>query len=169
MRRRFFFLSSDSDIVHLLTYTNNVMKIGAFNNFVLSASKVRLFRSAVFIIVVSVSLLVINEYFLRIKFNVWPAVPYIFYWLIIAIAFFYLLLIPWQRYNENNERLMVEAFMTGIILGLAIAVYKTFAYRELWTIFNLLAEPIRIALFGLLVIWVLNERGRALTINQTTQ
>ena len=134
--------------------------------FIRLVSNVRLFRSAAFIIIAGVGLLILNEYFLRIKFSVWPAIPYVFYWSIIAVTFSALLLAPWQRYQHESERLMIEAFMAGIFVGLAIAIYKVFAYREFWTLFNLLAEPIRTALFGLLVIWVLREKSRALATGQ---
>ena len=69
------------------------MEIEPLYKFIKSASRIRLFRSASFIIFAGVGLLVLNEYFLRIRFSVCPAVPYIFYWLVIAITFSALLLI----------------------------------------------------------------------------
>ena len=83
-----------------------------------------------------------------------------------ALIFSSLLLISWQCYQQDEERLMVEAFMAGLIIGLAIAVYKILAYYQLWTLFNLLAEPIRTALFGLLVIWILREKNQTLAMSQ---
>lgn len=142
------------------------MELSSFYSIINSIRGVKLLRSAVFIIIVSSLLLILNEYFFRIKFNVWPVFPYTIYWLIMAMAFSALILVPWQRYQENSERLMVEAFFTGVIIGLAVAVYKVFAYYELWTLFNLLSEPIRTALFGLLVAWVLKEKSRTLTLTQ---
>lgn len=147
---------------------NLFMELSSVYRFIDSIRGIKLVRSSAFIVVVSALLLILNEYFFRIKFNVWPAVPYTIYWLIMAMAFSALILVPWQRYQEEQERLMVEAFMAGIILGLSIAVYKIIAYRELWALFNLLAEPIRTALFGLLVAWVLKEKSRTLTMNQIT-
>jgi len=144
-------------------------KVMELHSIINSIRGVKLLRSGVFIIIISVLSLILNEYFFRIKFNVWPVISYSVYWLIMAMAFSALILIPWQRYQENSERLIVEAFVTGVIIGLAVAIYKIFAYYELWTLFNLLAEPIRTALFGLLVAWVLKEKSRTLTINQTTQ
>jgi RsiW-degrading membrane proteinase PrsW (M82 family) len=145
------------------------MEIESLYKFLGLARQFRLFRSALFIVVVGAGLLILNEYFFRTKFNVWPAIPYSVYWLIIAITFSALMFITWQRYQHESERLRIETFLAGIFLGLAIAIYKVFAYRELWTVFNLLAEPIRTALFGLLVTWVLKEKSRALAVSQIEQ
>ena len=131
-----------------------------------SVRQFRLLRSSPFIILFGSLLLIVNEYLFRVRFSVPSAIPYMFYWLIIAITFSALVLIPWQRYQQEKERLMVEAFMAGLIIGLAIAVYKILAYYQLWTLFNLLAEPIRTALFGLLVIWILREKNQTLAMSQ---
>ena len=134
-----------------------------------SVRQFRLLRSSPFIILFGSLLLIVNEYLFRVRFSVPSAIPYMFYWLIIAITFSALVLIPWQRYQQEKERLMVEAFMAGLIIGLAIAVYKILVYYQLWTLFNLLAEPIRTALFGLLVIWILREKNQTLAMSQITQ
>jgi hypothetical protein len=63
--------------------------------------------------------------------------------------------------TADRERLMVQAFLAGLLLGFIVAIFKLVLYRELWTVFNLLAEPLRTALFGLLVAWVLDERRRS--------
>ena len=131
-----------------------------------SVRQFRLLRSSPFIILFGSLLLIVNEYLFRVRFSVPSAIPYMFYWLIIAITFSALVLIPWQRYQQEKERLMVEAFMAGLIIGLAIAVYKILVYYQLWTLFNLLAEPIRTALFGLLVIWILREKNQTLAMSQ---
>ena len=138
----------------------------SLKNLINSVRQFRLLRSSPFIILFGSLLLIVNEYLFRVRFSVPLAIPYMFYWLIIAITFSALVLIPWQRYQQEKERLMVEAFMAGLIIGLAIAVYKILAYYQLWTLFNLLAEPIRTALFGLLVIWILREKNQTLAMSQ---
>src|SRR3989338_4909146 len=138
----------------------------SLKNLINSVRQFRLLRSSPFIILFGSLLLIVNEYLFRVRFSVPSAIPYMFYWLIIAITFSALVLIPWQRYQQEKERLMVEAFMAGLIIGLAIAVYKILVYYQLWTLFNLLAEPIRTALFGLLVIWILREKNQTLAMSQ---
>ena len=125
-------------------------------------SQYELFRSTAFIVLVAAVLLVVNEYVFRTQLNAPPLIPYAFYWMVMALTFAALIIVPWRKFLLDANRLMVEAFVTGLVLGLVIAVYKVIVYQELWTVFNIIAEPIRTALFGLLVAWVIlqEQAGR---------
>ena len=113
-------------------------------------------RTSGFIVTVGAGLLVLAEHLFRTRFAAVPAtIPYVFYWLLIAGTFTALLLLPWQQYQSEPDRLLVAAFLAGLLITFPVAIYKVFAYRELWTVFNLLAEPIRTSLFGLLLSWLL--------------
>ena len=115
-----------------------------------------LLRSSGFIVTAGAGLLVVAEYLFRTQFAAASAaVPYIFYWLLIAGTFTALILLPWQRYRQESDRLLVAAFLTGLLIAAPVAIYKVIAYHELWAVFNLLAEPIRASLFGLLLSWLL--------------
>lgn len=118
------------------------------------------------LVVGAIGLLVVNEYVLRVRYGVPPVIPYVLYWLVLAGVFTCLALGPWQRYRRNIEELMVQAFAVGLALGFAVAVYKAYAHWQLWTVFNLLAEPMRTGLFGLLVAWVV-DRKRFITFGTT--
>lgn len=67
---------------------------------------------------------------------------------------------PWRRLSGDFERLAAKAFLTGLVAGGMIAGYKAFAYQELWTVFNLLAEPLRSALFAVVVTWAVERHLR---------
>jgi|GEM_PF-1584487 len=110
-------------------------------------------KSSGFIIMVSVIFIVFIEYLLRIRFNVSEVAYYLLYWAILSAMFSALTIFSWAEHHTEEERLFIEAFIAGIIAGFLIALYKILAYHEIWVVFNLIAEPLRTALFGLLIVW----------------
>lgn len=117
-----------------------------------------------FVVATSCALLVLIEYLTRVRFAPPAAVSYVLSWATLTLTFGALVLLPWQRYLIDRERLYVEAFLTGSLIGLISALAKLLFHFELWASFNILAEPIRTGLFGLLVAWVVCERHRAVQL-----
>lgn len=52
-------------------------------------------------------------------------------------------------------RLFANAFFAGMISGFLVAVFKLFWYYELWTVFNLITEPLITGFIGLIITGVL--------------
>ena len=121
------------------------------------------FRSTAFIVTLCGAALIITEYMLRIRFAVPVAIPYIVYWMALGAAFAGLSLGPWRAYQHDRERLMANAFLAGLTIGVLSAVYKIVVYQELWTMINILAEPIRTGLFGILVAWMIAQERTTAT------
>ncbi|PJE75966.1 hypothetical protein COV04_02325 [Candidatus Uhrbacteria bacterium CG10_big_fil_rev_8_21_14_0_10_48_11] len=112
----------------------------------------RVLTSASGIIAVAVLLLAANELFVRQWLNV-PPIAYAVYWIALAGMFIVLARYAWARINPNSTQLLVQAFLVGLGVGLFAALVKVVLYRELWTAFNLFAEPLRTALFGIVLVW----------------
>jgi hypothetical protein len=108
------------------------------------------------VIVIAITLLAGNEFFVQQWLNLAP-VAYVIYWLILAGMFSVLARYSWSEVGANSNRLFVQTFTIGLIVGLADALVRVALYRELWTAFNLFAEPLRTALFGMVVVWFMSH------------
>lgn len=84
--------------------------------------------------------------------SVW--INYALYWLILTGLFFFLSEYSWRQYAIDELKLFTRLFAVGFILGLSIAIYRGLYVMELWTLFNLLAEPLRAGLYAILIGWV---------------
>ena len=51
-------------------------------------------------------------------------------------------------------RLFANSFFAGLIVGFGVAFFKLFWYHQLWTVFNLITEPLITALIGLIIVGV---------------
>jgi len=63
--------------------------------------------------------------------------------------------------NENLWQALVTVFLGGFTLGILVSILKFFWFREYWTIFNLIAEPVFMGLIAVivgLVAWVFIRR-----------
>jgi cytochrome bd-type quinol oxidase subunit 1 len=90
--------------------------------------------------------------------HVWPNIPsllnYVLYWAILTGLFVVLSEFSWRQYSIDELQLLTRLFMAGVFLGLMLAVYRGISERELWTLFNLAAEPLRAGLYAVLVGWI---------------
>ncbi len=87
-------------------------------------------------------------YFLSLKeslsgFFVWDV--YYYSWVVELIALIYF---AWQVSKLRMSSSGKIGFLAGFILGLIVAIFRLIWYHKLWTIFNLVTEPIIIALIG---------------------
>ena len=74
-------------------------------------------------------------------------------WLLKISFFVYL---TWLGIKENRlaEKIGEDNLKLGLILGLILAVFKIFFYHRLWTIFNLMAEPLILGLIAGGIGWI---------------
>ena len=67
------------------------------------------------------------------------------------------------KYKENLWQVSVTMFLAGFSLGVLVSIFKFFWFREYWTIFNLIAEPVFmgiIAVFVGLVSWLFIRKNK---------
>ena len=65
------------------------------------------------------------------------------------------------KYKENLWQTVVTVFLAGFTLGILVSILKFFWFREYWTIFNLIAEPVFMGIIAVvvgLVAWVFIRR-----------
>jgi hypothetical protein len=108
------------------------------------------------VVVIAIVLLAGNEFFVQQWLNLAP-VAYVIYWLVLAGMFAVLARYSWTAVESNSNRLFVQTFTIGLVVGLTDALVRVALYRELWTAFNLFAEPLRTALFGMVVVWFISH------------
>lgn len=84
--------------------------------------------------------------------SVW--VNYILYWVILTGLFVFLSEYSWRQYAIDEMKLLTRLFVVGFIVGLCVAIYRSLYVMELWTLFNLMAEPLRAGLYAILIGWV---------------
>ena len=108
-------------------------------------------RSAAFIIIIGILLLMLIETTtaaLALSLSLY----YLLYWAALSSLFILLAVLPWAEGRYNDTIIITKAFLVGLIVGGVMAILKLSLYQELWTIFNLAAEPLRTGLFGSLLI-----------------
>jgi len=65
------------------------------------------------------------------------------------------------KYKENLWQSSITMFLAGFSLGVLVSIFKFFWFREYWTIFNLIAEPVFmgiVAIFVGLISWLFIKR-----------
>ncbi|OGY89961.1 MAG: hypothetical protein A2927_02680 [Candidatus Komeilibacteria bacterium RIFCSPLOWO2_01_FULL_45_10] len=83
--------------------------------------------------------------------------PAIFNWTINAarlILFVYLTLAAVRQFKADKKQTMLGAALGGIMVGLMLAIFQLFWYLELWTVFNLIGQPLLLGAEGLLISWL---------------
>lgn len=120
----------------------------------------RLFTSPIVVMGVGVVLVVLSEYFTIIHFNV-PVIGTLFYWVLLTATLATIAGVTLHRLHREEDRLLVSTFVVGLTIGLLVAIVKVVLYQELWTAFNLFAEPMRTALYGLVIGWLFLVRARS--------
>lgn len=116
-------------------------------------------RSAIFLVLAAMALLILIE--IMIVKNLIPAViGDTAIWFVLVVSFILLALYPWQRFHRQYDRLFLESFVTGIIVGSVSAVAKFIFNPELWTALNLLAEPVRVGFVAVVVVWIVLKFAR---------
>ena len=72
------------------------------------------------------------------------------------VLFAYLAITAIKKFKADKKQLYTAVILAGIITGCVLAVFQLFWYFELWTIFNLIGQPLLFALIGLVVAWILS-------------
>ena len=124
-------------------------------------SRSRFFSSPLALVVLGSALLMVLEYVTRIRFQTPILISYFFYWIILAGTLGLIAGAAADRLRHEDDRLLVSTFVAGVMLGLLIAIFKVGVHRELWTLFNILAEPMRTGLLGLVIGWLFVMHSRA--------
>lgn len=91
---------------------------------------------------------------LKVWVNVPVAVSYVVYWSILTGLFVVLSEFTWRQYSIDETHLLTRLFLIGALMGFCLAIYKSIAYMQLWTLFNLIAEPLRTGLYAILIGWI---------------
>ena len=90
----------------------------------------------------------------------YDAPPEIFEWLITLarIALFvYLAVLAVRQFKATKPQLLAVAVIGALFAGVILAVFQLFWYFKLWTIFNLLGQPLLMAAEGLVISWLTFE------------
>lgn len=95
---------------------------------------------------------------------IWPAMPtllhYALYWVVLTALFVVLSEFNWRQYSIDELQLLTRLFVAGVVLGLSLAIYRGVTQWELWTLFNLAAEPLRSGLYAVLIGWIVSNIQR---------
>jgi hypothetical protein len=121
-----------------------------------------LLKSSTLLIAADVALLISLE-ILSSTFSWSVVVQGLLYIIILAGLFVALALYPWSRYHFADPAALTKAFLVGVMIGGFLALVKLIMHQELWTVFNLIAEPLRAGLIGTLLI-NLTLRMRSTTV-----
>ncbi|MFA7286085.1 MAG: hypothetical protein WC052_00225 [Patescibacteria group bacterium] len=110
-------------------------------------------RSRIAPVVILIVVLCAAEYGFRYYFSVPAIIGYLTYWL--GLSFFFYVVTKNLVVREHDDMLLfVTIGMTGAVTGLFLALWKVYLYQELWTAFNLIAEPVRTGLYGFMIAWL---------------
>ena len=103
-------------------------------------------------------LLMATDYLLT---SVWSDAPtwlnYVVYWVLLTALFVGLTELCWRHRAFDEMNLLTRLFVVGGILGLVLAIYRVALHWQLWTVFNILAEPLRTGLYAMAVGWVVSN------------
>lgn len=100
-------------------------------------------------------ILIIGDWLLSLHAPDW--VGYVVYWITILALPGWLTYKYWVHEIHDETKMLVMGFVFGVSLGVVMAIYRAATLRELWTLFNLVAEPLRTGLSTLLVVWVVSN------------
>ncbi|MFH1598563.1 MAG: hypothetical protein ABIB97_05910 [Patescibacteria group bacterium] len=79
-----------------------------------------------------------------------------FFWIINVVSFIYVGWAIYLRRRDSFTEAGTAAAMMGVLIGLLIAIFKIIYFRKVYLIFNLIAEPVRTGILGLVVVWLLH-------------
>jgi len=84
--------------------------------------------------------------------------PMIFSWLV-GLArlslFSYLAFSAIRQFKATARQVMTAAVLGGLVVGFIMALFQLVWYFELWTLFNLIGQPLVMALEGLVISWLI--------------
>ncbi len=121
-----------------------------------------LVRRPYVIFLLSSFFIILAEYLLHVRWSVSPVIAYVLYWILILSSCALFSVIEFRDLRRSEDRAVVGVMTAAASVGLCVALAKLFFYHELWTVFNILAEPMRTALVALVVAWIFAARERAL-------
>lgn len=135
--------------------------VGFSSSFLRYLERSSVFSAPLVLVFFSSAILILVEYATRVRFSANVLVVYGAYWVVLGASLLLMTHLAAGRLRHEDDRLMVSIFVAGFVIGLMVATYKVIAHQELWTVFNLFAEPMRTALVGLVVSWlfIVRERG----------
>jgi len=84
----------------------------------------------------------------------------IFEWLITLARiclFVYLAVLALRQFKATKPQLLAAAIIGALFTGVILAVFQLFWYFKLWTIFNLLGQPLLMAAEALIISWLTFE------------
>ena len=103
------------------------------------------------VIILPIIVVVVAEIFLII----YEASIY-FFWIINIISFVYIAWAIYLRRKDSFTEAGTAAVMMGVIIGFLVAVFKLIYFHKVYLIFNLIAEPVRTGLLGLVIVWLVH-------------
>lgn len=59
-----------------------------------------------------------------------------------------------KRYWANKQQILSAAVLGGLVGGVILALFQLFWYHDLWTVFNLIGQPLLLAAEGLVISWL---------------
>ena len=71
-----------------------------------------------------------------------------------VILFGYLAIVAVKQFKATKIQAIIAAVIGGFVAGFILAVFQLFWYFELWTFFNIIGQPLLMALYGIAVVWV---------------
>jgi hypothetical protein len=77
-----------------------------------------------------------------------------FFWAIDVVSFIYVAWAIYLRRHDTFTEAGTASVMMGILIGLFIAIFKLIYFHKVYLIFNLIAEPVRTGLLGLVLAWL---------------
>ncbi len=83
------------------------------------------------------------------RFSVWHELA------VLGALFVVLAVLALHRGLVSRAQLVVVNMLAGAVMGLGLAVNRLLEQHEFYLVFNLIAEPARVSLFGGLLAWAL--------------
>ena len=71
-----------------------------------------------------------------------------------VILFGYLAVVAVKQFKATKIQAVIAAAIGGFVTGFILAIFQLFWYFELWTFFNLIGQPLVMALYGMVVVWI---------------
>ena len=82
----------------------------------------------------------------------------VFNWLINivrVIIFIYLSIVAIRQFKASKQQTITAAVSGGLLVGFLLAIFQLFWYFELWAFFNLIGQPLLLAVEGAIVSWLI--------------
>jgi hypothetical protein len=71
------------------------------------------------------------------------------------VLFAYLAVSATRQFKARRTQTLTAAVLGGLAVGVILAVFQLFWYWELWTFFNLVGQPLLLAMEGLVISWLI--------------